>query len=722
MAIVSTSQTQTPPVPVSPTPNKEANLPAQDLRDPALYINRELSLLEFNQRVLEEAQDTSHPILERAKFLAIFSSNMDEFFMVRVAGLMQQVAAGVTDTPADGLAPTEQLEAIRKMVRRNLKKMNRCFVEIKQQLGQAGIYLHDYSELDIAQQASVNQYFRDEIFPILTPLAFDPGRPFPHISSLSLNLAVVVHDPDSGQEFFTRIKVPNTLPRLVPIERNKADRKQDIYRFISLEDLISHNLPDLFPSYDIVEAYQFRITRNADMEIEADEADDLLQAIEATVRRRRFGFVVRFTVRADVPDHILQLLAKNLGVNAEDIYATQAPLGQSGLMDLLSIDRPDLKDPAYQPIIHPNLRNLERRGEIFNRIRQGDILLHHPYASFMPVIDFLKAAARDPKVLAIKQTLYRAGANSPVVDALMEATENGKQVSALVELKARFDEESNIGWAKTLERVGVHVVYGFMSLKTHTKICMVVRREDDGRLLRYLHLSTGNYNPVTAQIYTDMGLFTCKPEFGADATDLFNALTGYSKKEDYKKFLVAPLGLRKRLAALIDREIAWAKKGKSATLFFQVNSLIDPDFIGQLYQASQAGVEIRIVARGICGLRPGIAGISDNIQIRSIVGRFLEHCRIYYFHNGGEPDIYLGSADLMQRNLDRRIETLFPIDEAALKQELIEILEVLWADNSNARSLNADGSYTRILPAEGDEPRDCQKEFIAKARNLVSYD
>ncbi|MDX1524308.1 MAG: polyphosphate kinase 1, partial [Anaerolineae bacterium] len=515
-------------------------------------------------------------------------------------------------------------------------------------------------------------------------------------------------------------KVPNTLPRLVEMERSKSDEDQDIYRFIWIEELIAHNLEHLFPSYEIVEAHLFRITRNADMEIEADEADDLLEAIEATVRRRRFGFVVRLTVGSDIPEPVLRLLATNLEVRDEDIYEAKGPLGLSGLMSLLRIDRPQMKDPPYQPIVHPRLRNLENRSEIFDAIRQGDILLHHPYDSFVPVIDFLKAAARDPNVLAIKQTLYRAGKNSPVVDALMEATENGKQVSALVELKARFDEESNIGWAKALERVGVHVVYGFMSLKTHSKICMVVRRENDGQLLRYVHLSTGNYNAITAQIYTDMGLLTCKPEFGEDATDLFNALTGYSKKEDYKKFLIAPLILRKRFAALIEREIEWAKKGQPAGLIFQMNSLIDPEFIRQLYRASQAGVQIDIIARGICGLRPGLADISENIRVRSIVGRFLEHCRIYYFHNGGNSDIYLGSADLMPRNLDRRIETLFPIEDPALKQQLIDSLETLLADNTNTRLLHPDGTYTRIVPAEDEPVRDCQKEFIfiAKERSL----
>ncbi len=685
-----------------------------DLEDPALYINRELSLLKFNQRVLEEARDQSHPLLERAKFLAIYSSNIDEFFMIRVAGLMQQVAAGVTEVPADGLTPMEQLTAIRKVVRANLKKMHHCFLEINAKLSEANVFLHDYENLKPLQKQAVDEFFKKEIFPILTPLAFDPGRPFPHISSLSLNLAVLVRDMATGYESFARIKVPNTLPRLVPVERNKKDRAST-YHYVWIEDLIVHNLAELFPGYEIVESHQFRITRNADLEIEADEAEDLLEAIEATVRRRRFGFVVRLTVGTDMPEHVLQLLANNLNVGPDDIYESGGPLGKSGLMSLMNLDRPDLKDPPYQPIVHPRLRNLDTRSEIFDVIRQGDILLHHPYDSFVPVIDFLKAAARDPDVLAIKQTLYRAGSNSPVVGALMEAVENGKQVSALVELKARFDEESNIGWARALERVGVHVVYGFMSLKTHSKICMVVRREYD-QIRRYMHLSTGNYNALTAQFYTDLGFFTCKPEFGEDATDLFNALTGYSKKEDYKKFLVAPLTLRKRFAALIEREIDWAKRGKPAKLIFKMNALIDPEFIRHLYQASQAGVTIELLARGICGLRPGIPGISENIRVVSVVGRFLEHSRIYYFHNGGTPDIYLGSADLMPRNLDRRIETLFPIEEFALKQELIDTLNISIADNVKARELKADGTYVRLSPKDG-QARNSQEEFMSRARS-----
>jgi polyphosphate kinase len=500
------------------------------------------------------------------------------------------------------------------------------------------------------------------------------------------------------------------------VKRAHNDTRR-VYRFVWLEDLIANNLAELFPGYEILEAHHFRLTRNADLAIEADEAGDLLEAIEATVRRRRFGFVVRLTVAPTTPDHIRQLLAKNLDVTPEDTYEGSVPLGLSGLMELTKIDRPDLKDPPYTPIIHKCFRNIEQPEDIFTAIREQDILLHHPYDSFAPVVNFLKTAARDPRVVAIKQTLYRAGSNSPVVDALMEARENGKQVSALVELKARFDEESNISWAKALEREGVHVVYGFMSLKTHSKICLVVRREDDD-IRRYVHLSTGNYNSVTANIYTDLGLFTCKPEFGDDASDLFNALTGYSKKEDYKKFLVAPNSLRKRFTALINREIKWARRGKPAKLILKMNSLIDPAFIRQFYQASQAGVQLELLTRGICGLRPGIPGLSENIRVTSIVGRFLEHTRIYYFHNGGNPDIFLGSADLMPRNLNRRIETLFPIEDFALKQQLVDILEIAAADNANAHLLRDDGSYVKVTPGPKEPIRSSQEELMTRAKAL----
>jgi len=687
-----------------------------DLNDPALYINREISLLEFNHRVLEEAMNPTNPLLERAKFLAIFTSNMDEFFMIRVAAIKQQIAAGITKMTADGLTPKQQLAAIRKKVRSTMSEINQCFETIQTELAETGVYLHKYRELTKQQREAVEQYFKNEIYPILTPLASDPGRPFPHISNLILNLAVIVKDPETGREYFARIKVPDTLPRLVSI-RSKPSDSHNTHRFVWLEDLIAHNLTALFPGYEIVDVHQFRITRNADYEIESAEASDLLEVIEETVRRRHFGFVVRFNIVVGIPDSVRQLLEENFEVGAEDTYESHGPLNLNGLMELLKLDRPDLKYPPYKAVNHQRLKNITSTSQFFEIIRQGDLLLHHPYHSFSQLVDFLKAAAVDPRVLAIKQTLYRAGKNSPVVDALMEARENGKQVSALVELKARFDEESNIGWAKALESVGIHVLYGFASLKTHSKICLVVRRDEDGVLRRYVHLSTGNYNAVTANIYTDLGLFTCNPDFGADASDLFNALTGYSKKEDYKKFMVAPRSLRRGLTYLIDREIAWAQKGQPAKLLFKMNAVIDPIFIKHLYRASQAGVQIRMVARSVCGLRPGIPGLSDNIRVTSIIGRFLEHTRIYYFHNGGNPEVFLGSADLMQRNLDRRIETLFPIEDPKLKQEVITTLNTSLADNVQARLLHADGSYVRLTPAADETPCNSQLEFMTLIKN-----
>ncbi len=702
--------------PSNETPSEPESGNHYNLDDPALFINRELSLIEFNRRVLEEAQDESNPLLERVKFLAIFNSNMDEFFMIRVAGLKQQVAAGLTKTPADGLSPTEQVMAIHKKMHILIEEMHRCYKDIHESLREENIYLHHYEELSAEQQQYLNHYFNREVFPILTPLAYDPGRPFPHISNLVPNLGVFVRDTETGVENFARIKVPTVraLPRLVAVEPLPNDDSLT-YRFIWLEDLIANNLEGLFPGFEVAQAHTFRITRNADMEIEADEAGDLLEAIEETVRRRHFGVVVRLSVSASMPDSMRHLLFKNFDVGPQDTYEMRSPMALSGLMSLTKLDRPDLKDKPYQPTIPARLRDLRHREEIFDVIRQGDILLHHPYQSFTPVIDFLKAAANDPKVVAVKQTLYRAGQNSPVVDALMEARENGKQVSALVELKARFDEESNINWAKALERVGVHVVYGFRSLKTHSKICLVVRRDDDGSLRRYVHLSTGNYNAITANIYTDMGLFTCRPEFGVDASNLFNALTGYSKKTDYNKFLVAPLALRKGLSYLIDREIAWAEKGKPGHLILKMNALIDSAFIKQLYQASQAGVKIDIIARSICGLRPDIPGLSDNVRVISIVGRFLEHTRIYYFYNGGNPEIFLGSADIMSRNLDRRIETMFPLEDAAIKQDVLESLEISLADNTQARLLQTDGTYTRLKPKDGEAAHNSQAEFMAWA-------
>jgi polyphosphate kinase len=682
--------------------------PIANLDDPKLYLNRELSLLEFQQRVLDEARDPTSPLLERVKFLAILGSNLDEFFMVRVAGLKQQLAAGVIEISPDGLTPAEQLAAVRKAVSRLMLAARDCLLnELLPQLHEAGIHLLDYSELNDKQTAYVKNYYDEVVFPVLTPLAFDPGRPFPYISNLSLNLAVILRD-EEGVERFARVKVPGTLPHLVPLRRSSGAVRKDgtvpyHHSFVWLEHVIAANLEALFPGMQIVASYPFRVIRDADIAIQELEAYDLLETMEESVRQRRFGSVVRVTVTEAMPTEIRDLLVENLEVERQDVYSFNGPLGLSSLMVLYHIDRHDLKDPPFFPAIPAALseRASDDPSAVFAAIRREDILLHHPFDSFTPVTDFLSAAARDPDVLAIKQTLYRVGRNSPGVEALLEAVENGKQVAVLVELKARFDESSNIGWAKRLEAEGVHVVYGLLGLKTHSKIALVVRREGDG-IRRYIHMATGNYNTVTAQGYTDLGLFTCDDAVGADATDLFNYLTGYSAKTDYRKLLVAPINLRARVAELIQREVAHQQAGRGGHLIFKLNSLIDRDMIKQLYRASQAGVRIELLVRGMCGLRPGLPGASDHIRVVSIVGRFLEHSRIFYFRNGGPEEVYVGSADLMPRNLDRRVEILFPVSLPRHVRYLRDdVLATYLADNVKARELQADGTYVRVRSAPG---------------------
>jgi polyphosphate kinase len=686
-----------------------------DLKDPALYFNRELSWIEFNRRVLEEGEDARHPLLERVKFLAIFSSNLDEFFMIRVSGLKDQLSAGVTNTPPDGLTPAEQLAAVRAAVLPLMQQQGRCFHdEVMPALAAAGIHLLRHDQLCLEERDFLRGYFHAEILPVLTPLAFDPGRPFPHISNLSLNLALTVRDPRGGTHF-ARIKVPTTLPRLVPLDRECKPRAEGS-RFVWLEDVIAANLGLLFPGYEILQAYTFRVIRDADIEIQEDEASDLLETIEQGLRQRRFGPVVRLAVDVDMPQHMVDLLMENLEVGPEDVYPVPPPLGMADLMALVALNRPDLKDTPFVPAVPPLLRDLNSAKDIFAAIRQNPegILLHHPYDSFAPVLDFIEAAAIDPDVLAIKQTLYRVGRNAPVVRSLMEAQRNGKQVAVLVELKARFDEESNIGWARALEAEGVHVVYGLVGLKTHSKITLVVRREPGG-LRRYLHLATGNYNAVTAGIYTDMGLFTCDPEMAEDATELFNTLTGYSTQRNYRSLLVAPGTMRERVEALIDREIEHARSGRGGRMIFKMNSLVDDRLIRALYRASQAGAQIDLIVRGICCLRPGIPGVSENIRVISILGRFLEHSRIYYFENAGEPEAYLGSADLMPRNLDRRVEILFPVRDAEIRDYLRDaVLEVeLYRNNAQAHLLQPDGSYTRRHPAPEEKAIESQAWLLA---------
>ncbi len=688
-----------------------------DLDNPELYINRELSWLQFNLRVLEEAVDENRPLLERVKFLSIFASNLDEFFMIRVSGLRNQMLGGVLEAPADGMTPAEQLAAIRMRVQPHLERYTEAWNGVKAELAAEEIEILLLEDLKKKQRKLLRKYFKREIFPALTPLAFDPSHPFPHISNLSVNLAVVLRDPRLGERF-ARVKVPHTLPRLLRIpSEEKADSFETLglaevaaNNFVWIEEVVHANVDMLFPGLEVVDAYPFRVTRDADVEIEEDEAADLLTAVTEGLEMRQFGSAVRLEVDATTPDDIRDILVANLDLAPYQVFATNGPLGMADLWDLTEVDRPDLKEPPIQPKLPPALQTDE---SIFSIMARRDVLLYHPYDSFMAVVDFIREAARDPDVVTIKQTLYRIGANSPIVDALLEARENHKQVAVLVELKARFDETTNIEWARALEQAGVHVVYGVMGLKTHAKLSMVVRRDPDG-LRRYVHMSSGNYNVGTARVYSDVGLFTTDPDIGADVSDVFNSLTGYSRQRDYRKLLVAPNSMRQELEARIEREIAVHQAEGGGYLAFKLNALIDRDIIAQLYEASGAGVKIDLQVRGICALRPGIPGISDTITVTSVVGRYLEHPRIYYFGNGGEPELFVGSADLMPRNLNRRVEVLYPVEDPEIRQVVVDdILKVHLADNRQARRLRTDGSYDRVRPEAGEPIIDSQMEMVA---------
>jgi polyphosphate kinase len=696
----------------------KSSTPSINLDDSDLYINRELSWLQFNWRVLEESLDESHPLLERVKFLAIFTSNLDEFFMIRVSGLRRQLAAVTLKTPPDGMTPAEQLAEIRRQLLPELALQSECWrTDLLPKLRQAGIHLLGYDQLKGKQRKLLRRHFEREVYPTLTPLAIDPAHPFPHISNLSINLAVMVNDPVMGQRL-ARLKIPGVFPRLVriPSEENAEDYESlgltEVLstNFVWLEEVVAANLDMLFPGLEIVAACPFRVTRDADLDIEEDEAADLLASIEEQVGMRYFGSAVRLEVDNAMPDRIRDTLVSHLDLAPYQVFTVDGPIGMASLMELTQIDRPDLKDTPFLPAVPSPL---SRDESIISVIKRHDILLYHPYDSFTPVVDFVRQAAEDPDVLAIKQTFYRAGTNSPIVDALMQARENGKQVAALVELKARFDEETNIGWARALEGAGVHVVYGLAGLKTHSKICLVVRRERDG-IARYVHMSTGNYNAVTARIYADIGFFTSDPDIGADVSDLFNALTGYSRKVKYRKLLVAPDLMRQEILARIDREIERHQQHEDGYLAFKINSLVDKPCIGALYRASQAGVKIDLQVRGICCLRPGVPDLSENITVTSIVGRFLEHTRIFYFRNGGRDEILLGSADLMPRNLDRRVEILFPIEDPHLRQALRrDILGVHLKDTVKARRLLPNGSYEHAFPQDDQTPLNSQEWLIA---------
>ncbi|KAB2923042.1 MAG: polyphosphate kinase 1 [Bacteroidetes bacterium] len=676
--------------------------------DPSLFINRELSWLEFNHRVLEEAMDRRHPLLERVKFLSIVSSNLDEFFMIRVAAIREQIIADFVEYSPDGLMPREQMSAIHERVSRMVRQMSDCFWnDLHPELRSAGVTLLTMDELSAEQRRAMSDVFAAKVFPVLTPLAFDPGHPFPYISNLSLNLAVVVVTGD-GEEKFARVKVPDVLPRLMPLPDDPSDPRA--VRFVWLEDLIAANLGMLFPGMEVKESYQFRVTRNADIEIQEDEAEDLISSIEESLRLRRYGSVVRVGVQDAMPARIRKILTENLEVTAEDVYPIRRPLGLSHLMSLLKLPRPELKDPPYTPALP---LSEEGGDDMFALIRRGDVLLFHPYDSFAPVVQFIKNAVSDPDVLAIKQTLYRIGKESPLIPLLIEAAENGKQVAVLVELKARFDEENNIGWAKQLEGAGVHVVYGLVGLKTHAKMAMVVRKER-GELRRYVHLGTGNYNPHNARIYTDHSLFSCSEAMTGDVAEVFNLLTGYSRRDTFPTLAVAPVTLRRTLQELMEREIRHARAGRPGRMILKANSLTDQKVIETLYEASAAGVSVDLIIRGVCCLRPGIPGVSENIRAVSIVGRYLEHSRVYWFGNGGAPEVYLSSADLMGRNLDRRVELMFPVLHPRLAAQVYdEALRPALEDTVGARTLDAQGRYERRVPPSGTEPLDSQQSVAA---------
>ena len=678
------------------------------LDSPEAYLNPHLSLLAFQRRVLDEAKDQTCPLLERVKFLSILGSNIDEFFMVRVAGLWQQIETRTTEISLDGRSPSEQLELIRHEITSLTAEIYALWRDdIMPALREAGIQILSLEELNPQQTTAVDDYFRRVVYPVLTPLAVDQGRPFPHISNLSLNIAATVRN-GNGEPHFARIKVPDSLPQLVPLPSRAGELP-----FIWLEQLIISNLRMLFPEMEVIEADLFHLTRDAELAIQELEADDLLESIQEAVWRRRFRDAVRLQINTGMPHQLVELLTSNLELDQNDLYRIDGPLDLSRLRALLSIDRPALKDKPFIPSV-PKGFTTGAGADIFASIRESDVLQHYPYESFQPVVDFLCAASEDPDVLAIKMTLYRVGRNSPIVEALLSASQNGKQVAVMVELKARFDEESNIEWAQKLEREGVHVIYGLPGVKVHAKIAMVVRREGE-MIRRYLHLGTGNYNPSTARVYTDVGLFTCNEEIGADVSDLFNFLTGYSAKKSYRKFLVAPHSIRSGLERLVRAEIARHREFGDGRLIFKMNALEDPGMIRLLYEASQAGVEIDLIVRGVCSLRPGVRGLSETIRVRSIIGRFLEHSRIYYFGNGGDELVFCGSADLMPRNLNRRVEVLFPVEDRRLIRRLRDrILAKQLEDDVGARLMQPDGTYIRVKRQPGKRLVDSQAWFLKR--------
>lgn len=671
------------------------------------FFNRELSWIEFNRKVLEEAADKSNPLLERIKFTSIFSTNLDEFFMIRVSGLKRQVKSEINEVSSDGYTARDQRDEIFNLLCPLVNEQYRNFnEELIRGLAENGIHFYKYDDLSEKEKEKIEKYFDNEVFPVLTPIALDNVHPFPNLVNRTIALAIKLVDPDSDnqEEKISVLQVPSNFPRFHRITKDSE------YNFLLLEDIIKANAYKLFPGMRIIESYAFRITRNADLELEEEEADDLLTLIAEEVKKRRLGIIVRFQVEKDIPDDIFNLLVKDLALDKNEIYKINGPLNLGDLMNLYSIDKRNLKYEGYAPRITSSFRE---EDDIFKAIRKKDIFIHLPFYSFSSVSEFITQAAEDPNVYAIKLTLYRTSGDSPIIKSLIVAAENGKQVTAIVELKARFDEENNIIWARALENAGVHVVYGISGLKTHCKMALVVRKEDKG-MKRYLHLSTGNYNPTTAKIYTDFGLFTCNEDFCTDASNLFNYLTGYSKFTTYKKLLVAPFSMRKSLIKLIEEEINYHQEFGNGYILAKMNSLVDDKTIMKLYNASQQGVKIDLIVRGICRLKPNVQGLSENINVYSIVGRFLEHSRAYMFNNNGKPVIYLGSADIMERNFDRRVEILFPVEDKEIKEDIADILQVYLKDNMKTRVLSNDGSYYR--KPVGDEPFNSQEYLLAKVK------
>ncbi|MBL1079981.1 RNA degradosome polyphosphate kinase [Nocardia sp. 2] len=728
--IVRVSDTETvkqPPL-LPAAPPAATPPPTTTVLPPDRYVNRELSWLDFNARVLALAEDTSQPLLERAKFLAIFASNLDEFYMVRVAGLKRRAETGLSVRSADGLSPTEQLEMIAARTQQLAKRHAGVFLdEVLPALTAEGIAIIRWGELDDAERQRLSGYFQDQVFPVLTPLAVDPAHPFPYISGLSLNLAVTVKDSATGGEHFARVKVPDNVDRFVRVRRTPPAGRDSGSRdgssgqtpamaaFLPMEELIAAHLDQLFPGMEVVEQHSFRITRNADLEVEEDRDEDLLQALERELARRRFGSPVRLEVSDDMTEHMLDLLLRELDVDPGDVIQVPGLLDLSCLWQVYGVDRPNLKDAPYVPATPPAFGERETPRNVFAALREGDVLVHHPYDSFSTSVQrFIEQAAADPQVLAIKQTLYRTSGDSPIVNALIDAAEAGKQVVALVEVKARFDEQANIKWARALEQAGVHVVYGLVGLKTHCKTCLVVRREG-ATIRRYCHIGTGNYNPKTARLYEDVGLLTAAPEIGADLTDLFNSLTGYSRKANYRNLLVAPSGVRQGIIERIQREVELAEQGVPARIRLKANAIVDEQIIDALYRASQAGVPVQIVVRGICGLRPGVPGLSENIEVRSILGRYLEHSRVLHFQ--AQNEYWIGSADMMHRNLDRRVEVLAQVKDPRLAEQLAQVFDSALYPTTRCWVLGADGNWQAQPDPDvpGEEIRDHQ-EFLMRLR------